>query len=315
MQATGLHAVWRKRPDTIIEVDLGPRSPNGLSKPSGREHDEEKGVLHNVIRRRGLQRGHRRLHLRVRQTRTVHRNTLLLRQKIAGLRRWVVEAVPFCDGTPEDDVESLPKEVADRAMSVPVGTDDVNDVVERHLIDTHVAEPRKHVPVEAAAPVPLSALTVPRVAPVSDDGHRDLTQSRDRRPGPSGERVAARTRDLAVLERGRTSFSQRDKRVRPEADITAPAADDKALHPAARAGRVDDEVEAVAVAITARASLTADEIGETMNGTGRTRYELRHRYPPAAGEAPCPRSALTETTQKGRIRSRWKFQRLISANL
>ena len=66
-----------------------------------------------------------------------------------------------------------------------------------------------------------------------------------------GERVAAGTGELAVRERRLARLGERDEREAAEPERAGLAADDDPLHPAAGAGRVNLEVQTVAVAVAA----------------------------------------------------------------
>ena len=64
-----------------------------------------------------------------------------------------------------------------------------------------------------------------------------------------GEGVAAGPRQLAVGEGLLAGFGERDERGGAETEFAAPAADDEPLDPASGAGRLDEQVQPVAVSV------------------------------------------------------------------
>ena len=68
-------------------------------------------------------------------------------------------------------------------------------------------------------------------------------------PALVGQRVTAGPRRLAVGEGLLASFGERDERGGTETEFAAPFAGDEPLEPAAGAGRLDEEVQAVAVGV------------------------------------------------------------------
>ena len=81
------------------------------------------------------------------------------------------------------------------------------------------------------------------------------------RAGSGPERVAARAGELAVGERPLAGLGQRDEGEAAEAEHARLAADHEPLHPAARPGGVDVQVQAVAVGVAAGLADVAAEGG------------------------------------------------------
>ena len=65
-----------------------------------------------------------------------------------------------------------------------------------------------------------------------------------------GERVSALAGELAVRQRLLPGLGQGDQGEAAESKLTAAATDDEALNPAAGTGRLDEEVEAIAVGVS-----------------------------------------------------------------
>ena len=76
-----------------------------------------------------------------------------------------------------------------------------------------------------------------------------------------GERIASGAGEPAVGEGLGAGLLERDEREAAEPEFTASAADDEPLYPAARPGRLDIEVQPVAVAVPAGLCDVADEGG------------------------------------------------------
>ena len=66
---------------------------------------------------------------------------------------------------------------------------------------------------------------------------------------PLGQRVAARAGELAIGERLLAGLGERDQAGAAETEFAAASPDDEALDPAAGSGRLDIEVQAVAVCV------------------------------------------------------------------
>ena len=90
------------------------------------------------------------------------------------------------------------------------------------------------------------------------------------------QRVAARAGELAVGERPLAGFGQRDEREAAEAEHARLAADHEPLHPTSRPGRVDVQVQAVAISVAAGLADVAAEgdreglVGMPASALGRT---------------------------------------------
>ena len=80
---------------------------------------------------------------------------------------------------------------------------------------------------------------------------RQRRRSGCRKPALLGQRVAAGARESAVGEGLFARFLQRHQREAAESELATPAADHEPLQPTPPAGRVDLEVEAVAVTVPA----------------------------------------------------------------
>ena len=146
-------------------------------------------------------------------------------------------------------------------LGVPDGGEDREHVGAGHLRDRPPADARERVAFQAASPrlhlrggLPPGPLLVDHRGRGLGEGGRPLDAA------PVGEWVAARAGELPVGHGLLTGLGQRDEGDGAEAKFAAPAADDEALDPAAGAGRLDVEVEAVAVDVVPRRG-GADEGG------------------------------------------------------
>ena len=118
------------------------------------------------------------------------------------------------------------------------------------LGDRPAADARERVPLHAAPPV----LRVPPAAPAAlllfEHAPGGIGECGNTLDAPFvGQRVAARPRQRAVGERLLASFGERNERGGAESKFAASAADDEPLDPAAGPGRLDEQVQPVAVCV------------------------------------------------------------------
>ena len=131
----------------------------------------------------------------------------------------------------------------------------------RDLRDRPGADAREGVPHKAVPPGPDLLGVLPAALLLLDDAAGGFGKRGNALDTPLvGQRVAALTGELAVGDGLLAGLGERDEGDRAEPEFRAPAADDEALDPASRAGRLDVEVESVAVDVVS-GRCTADEGG------------------------------------------------------
>ena len=136
----------------------------------------------------------------------------------------------------------------DDRLGVPDGREDRQHVGARDLRDRPGADAREGVALKAVPPGPDLLGILPAALLLLDHGGGGLGESGYAlKAALVGERVSALTGELAVGDGLLAGLGERDEGDRAEPEFRAPAADDEALDPASRAGRLDVEVEAVAV--------------------------------------------------------------------
>ena len=207
-------------------------------------------------------------------------------QQLESLSGGVADTVPLGLSPAENSVEALTKEVTGRPATLPVRLDDRDDVVERDLVDGHIAKTGKDVLVEGTAPVRFGLRATPPRLTGRNDLLEDGAQSGRRPARTRRPRVAAQARDAPILERTSTNVGERHKGVATETEIKALATNNKALNPRTCAGTTNVEIQTVTVTMAARTGLTHEAFRQPGSGVF---LRAGIRALPAGGETPCPR--------------------------
>ena len=154
-----------------------------------------------------------------------------------------------------------------QGLHVPDGGEDPQDIAARHLRDRHPADAPKGVASKARHPV----VGLPRIAPAGPLLlHHPLGGFGEGRhvPGAAslGQGITSLAGQLAVRPRLLAGLGERNQRNAAESEVAAASADDEALDPASGSVRFDEEVQAVAVAVSARWGRAHECGGERLVG-------------------------------------------------
>ena len=200
-------------------------------------------------------------HLAMRQGRHVPHHGVLCSEDRHDAVAGVVGPVFHRHGPLQDRAHALAHQLGRVRLHVPDRKEDLQDIAAGHLRDRHPADVRKGVAPKARHPV----MGLPLIAPAGalllhhplggfgEGGHVPRAASFDQGISPLAGQLAVGPRLLAGLGEGH-------QRHAAESEVAAPAADDEALDPAPGSARLDEEVQAVAVAVSARWG-GADESG------------------------------------------------------
>ena len=241
-------AFYRVSPVTGFGSPIGP--PH-LAPPGCRQHQELEGQPGGRQCRRSPHRPDSRSHLPMRQGLQVPDNVLLGAKHRSDPVAGVVDPVLHGHGPFQDRTQAQAHPPGRLRLPVPDGREDLKHVGAGNLRDRHLADAREGQPPQARQPL---AGVFP-VAPValllfqytgSSFGEGEDTLGAALLP----KWVPALAGQLAVGERLLSGLGQRDQGEAAESDLTAAATDDEALNPAAGSGRLDKEVEAIAVGVS-----------------------------------------------------------------
>ncbi len=274
------HARGGDGPHGRVHVDFVPPGQAHFSRPGRREHQElkreldgDQGSGRSYGRDRAGHRtvgqgGHVALYERLSRPR--------LGQCVAGR---IVQPIALSHG-PLHDRPDLPAHAPRRVgLGVPDRCEDGEHVGRRYLGDHSRADVRMGVGLKPRLPIPRSL----RVAPAGTVERNHLGGGfRERghapRKVPLSEWVSTRPGELPVHERLFARLGQRHDRAAAEPEGPGPASDHEPLFPAAGARGVDEQIQAVAVAV-------APGLGDGSDKGGRKRLV---GMPPAwLGPASC----------------------------
>ena len=144
--------------------------------------------------------------------------------------------------------DPLPDLPGRRRLDVPDGREDLQHVGRVDLGDGPVADAGEHVPLQAPPPVVNVPPAPPAAALLLEDTPGGFGEGGNTlEPAFFGEGIAARPGQHAVGEGLLAGLGERDERGGAESEFAAPAADDEPLDPASGPGRLDEQVQAVAV--------------------------------------------------------------------
>ena len=163
----------------------------------------------------------------------------------------VVAAQLHCHGPLENRSDPLAYTSRRLRLHVPDRREDIEHLGARHVGDRPRADPGKGVALQTLPP----ALRVPAVPPAGTllFQHAPGGVGKCRhllRAALFGERVAALAGKLAVGPRLLARLGQRDQRHAAEPQVASAAVDHEPLDPASGAGRLDVEIESLAIAVS-----------------------------------------------------------------
>ena len=169
-----------------------------------------------------------------------------------GVTRRVVRPVAHRHCPLHHGANPLPYSPRGLRLVVPDRGQDRQHVGRGHVGHGHHPDARERIGAQTARPVPL----VPRVPPaeallLQHRGGSLLDRGHVLGLALLGQGIPARPRLLAVGERHVARLGQRHQRVAAEPEHPGPAPNDQPLHPSPRPGRVDAQVQAVAVTVEA----------------------------------------------------------------
>ena len=152
----------------------------------------------------------------------------------------------------EHRADALAQEPGRRRLDMPDRSEDLEHVAARHLRDRRPPDARKGVAPQARHP----DMSLPRVAPpgplLFHDPLGGLGKCRHPLGAASlGERIAALAGQLPVGPRLLPGLGERDQSHASEPEVPPPPANHQPLDPASGSARLDEEVEPVAVAVSA----------------------------------------------------------------
>ena len=178
-------------------------------------------------------------------------NVLLSAKDRADPVAGVVDPVLHGHGPFQDRTQAQAHPPGRLRLPVPDGCEDLKHVGAGNLGDRHLADAREGQPPQARQPLagvfpvaPSGPLLFQHTGSSFGEGGDGLATSL------LGERAPALAGQLAVDERLLPGLGQRDQGNAAEPDLTAAASDDEALNPAAGSGRLDEEVETVAIGVS-----------------------------------------------------------------
>ena len=160
-------------------------------------------------------------------------------------------------------------------LHVPDGREDLQHVGARDLRDRTPSDAREGIALKTAQPCSGVCRVAPSCPLLLDD-----KRSGDGEGGhglgapPLSERIAARARDLAVGAGDGAGLGERDRIYAAESEFALPAADDEPLNPAPGSGRLDEQVEAVAVTVSSRRGVSDEGGRECVSGVPAARLGL-----------------------------------------
>ena len=278
----GLRARGRDGPDVVLRVDLGPLRPADLTGSRRREHEELEGERHHGRSPRRLHRADGRRHVAMGQRPHVLDQILLRAQDRPDAVTGVVGSQVHRHGPFHHRADAFAHPPRRRRADMPDGPQRLDHVGARHLGDRQLTHAREREPRHARHPI----LAVLRIAPAGLHLGPDLLGGggegrRALETALLGERVATGAGELAVGEGERAGLLERDEREAAEPEFAAASADGDPLDPTPAAGRLDVEVQALAVAIPAGRGDGADEGGrEGVFGLARGGGESAASFPP-----------------------------------